>query len=171
MGMSREEKAVEVGDLNDRFASDALVVVAHYKGLSVKAITELRAKMRAEGGRFKVTKNTLAKIAVQGTPCEAMSDMFTGPTGVASSADPVVAAKVAQNFAKENDAFQIIGGVLNGVVLDAAAVKNLASLPSLDELRSKIVGLLQAPATKLAGLLQAPARDLVGVTKAYGEKA
>lgn len=171
MGMSRAEKEAEVVELNERFANDEIVVVTQYSGLTVKELSDLRTKLRAEGASFKVTKNKLAKLAVKGTKFEGMSHLFVGPTGVASSADPVVAAKVAHTFAKTNKKFIIIGGALGEKLLSADEVETLAKLPSLDELRSKLAGLMVAVPTKVAGLLQAPARDLVGVTKAYGEKA
>ena len=133
-------------------------------------MTQFRRELVKNGASYKVTKNSLAKIALKGTKFEQISNMFTGPTGVATSKDAVAAAKVAQTFAKTNEKLVIIGGALGDKILSAADVKALASLPSLDELRSKLVGLLQAPASKMVGLLQAPARDLVGVTKAYGEK-
>lgn len=170
MGMSREQKKDEVAELNARFSNDEIVVVAHYSGLTVKELSNLRAELRKNDAHFKVTKNTLAKLAVKGTKFEKMDALFKGPTGMASSKDPVAAAKVAHTFAKTNKNFIIVGGALGELVLDAAGVEALAKLPSLDELRSKLIGLLQAPATKLAGLLQAPARDLVGVTAAYGAK-
>lgn len=170
MGMSRVQKEAEIKELNERFANDEIVVVTHYSGLSVAEITDLRSQLRAEGASFKVTKNTLAKLAVKGTKFEGMSDMFAGPTGVASSQDPVVAAKIAHKFAKTNKNLIIMGGALGEKLLSAEEVETLAKLPSLDEVRSMLCGLLVAAPTKLAGILQAPARDMVGVTKAYGEK-
>ncbi len=170
MAMTRVEKEAEVKELNERFKTDELVVLTHYSGLTVAQMTKFRRELSQNGASYKVTKNSLAKIALKGTKFEQISNMFTGPTGVATSKDAVVAAKIAHNFAKTNDKLVIIGGQLGDKVLDAAAVKALATLPSLDELRSKLVGLLQAPATKIAGVLQAPARAMVGVTKAYGEK-
>ena len=170
MGMSRVQKEAEIKELNERFANDEMVVITHYSGLSVAEITDLRSQLRAEGASFKVTKNTLAKLALKGTKFEGMSDMFVGPTGVASSQDPVVAAKVAHKFAKDNKNLIILGGALGEKMLSAEEVGQLAKLPSLDEVRSKLVGLLVAAPTKLAGIMQAPARDMVGVTKAYGEK-
>ncbi|MGN7437831.1 MAG: 50S ribosomal protein L10 [Alcanivorax sp.] len=170
MGMSRAQKEAEIKELNERFSSDELVVVTHYSGLTVTEMSDLRAKLREEGGTFKVTKNSLAKLALKGTQFEQIGDMFAGPTGVATSQDPVAAAKVAHNFAKDNDKLIILGGALGEMILDAAGVEAIAKLPSLDEIRSKLVGLLQAPAQKIAGVMQAPARELVGVTKAYGEK-
>ncbi len=170
MGMSRAGKEAEVQSLNENFSNNELVVVTHYSGLGVEALTELRTNLRSEGASFKVTKNSLAKLALKGTQFEAIEGLFSGPTGVATSQDPVAAAKVAYKFAKDNDKLVILGGALGGKVLDVAAVEALAQLPSLDALRSKLVGLLQAPAQKLASITAAPARDLVGVTKAYSEK-
>ena len=171
MGMNRAQKEAEIKELHERFSNDELVVVTHYSGLTVSELSELRTNLRQEGASFKVTKNSLAKIAIKGTRYEPLADMFTGPTGVASSQDFVAAAKVAHKFAKGNDKLVIMGGALGDKILDVDAIKQLASLPSLDELRSKLVGLLVAAPTKLAGIMQAPARDLVGVTKAYGEKS
>jgi len=170
MGMNRAQKEAEVNELQDRFANDEIVVITHYSGLTVKEISELRKELRAQGASFKVTKNSLAQRAVKGTKFEQIGTMFTGPTGIASSKDPVAAAKVAHNFAKVHEKLVILGGALGEKILNAEEVKQLASLPSLDEVRSKLVGLLVAAPTKLAGILQAPARDLVGVTKAYGAK-
>lgn len=170
MAMNRTEKEAEVKELNERFSSDELVVLTHYSGLTVAQMTQFRRELVKNGASYKVTKNSLAKIALKGTKFEQISNLFTGPTGVATSKDAVAAAKIAHNFAKTNEKLVIIGGALGEKILSAADVKALASLPSLDELRSKLVGLLQAPASKMVGLLQAPARDLVGVTKAYGEK-
>jgi large subunit ribosomal protein L10 len=170
MAMTRVEKEAEVKELAERFANDDLIVLTQYSGLTVAQITKLRGELRKNGASFKVTKNSLARKAIKGTRLEGMADMFKGPTGVATSKDAVAAAKVANNFAKTNDKLIIIGGMLGEKILSAADVKALASLPSLDEMRAKLLGLFQAPATKLAGILQAPARDLVGVTKAYGEK-
>lgn len=171
MAMTRTEKEAEVKELNNIFANDEIIVMAHYSGLTVAKMTELRNTLRKEGANFKVTKNSLAKLALKGTKFEGTEDLFSGPTGMASSKDPVAAAKIAQKFAKENEKFVILGGALGSQILDAKGIAALATLPSLDEIRSKIAGLMVAVPTKLAGLLQAPARDLVGVTKAYGEKA
>lgn len=168
MNRAQKEEAVEA--LNKTFQDNELVVVAEYKGLTVSQLTELRTMLRAEDGQFKVTKNSLAKIAVKGTSFEGLGEMFQGPVGIAYSSDPVAAAKVAHKFAKDNENLVILGGGLGADVLDKAGVERLAKLPSLDEVRGKIVGVLQAPAQKIVGVLQAPARDLVGVTKAYSEK-
>tara|TARA_B100000780_G_C21124739_1_gene456027 strand:+ start:4779 stop:5297 length:519 start_codon:yes stop_codon:yes gene_type:complete len=170
MGMSRAQKETEIKELNERFSNDEIVVVTHYSGLTVSEITDLRSQLRAEGASFKVTKNTLAKLALKDTKFEAMSDMFVGPTGVATSQDPVAAAKIAYKFAKDNKNLIIVGGALGDKILSVEEVETLAKLPSLDEIRSKLVGLLVAAPTKLVGIMQAPALDMVGVTKAYGEK-
>ena len=159
MGMNRAEKEIEIKELADRFANDELVVITHYSGMTVKQMSELRTELRKEGASFKVTKNTLAKVAIKGTKFEGIGEMLKGPTGVASSKDPFAAARIAYNFAKKNDKLVILGGAMGDKILDAKGVEMIAKLPTLNELRSKIVGLLQAPA-----------RNLVGVTKAYGEK-
>lgn len=171
MGMSRAQKEAEVKELNERFSNDEVVVVTHYSGLTVSELTELRANLRAEGASFKVTKNSLAKLALKGTQFEELSEMFTGPTGVASSQDPVAAAKVAHKFAKDNDKLQILGGALNGKVLDVKGIEALAKMPSLDEVRATIAGLIMAPARNIAALVNAPGAKLAGAVKAAGEKA
>jgi large subunit ribosomal protein L10 len=171
MGMSRAQKEAEVQELNKRFTDDETIVVTHYSGLTVAQMADLRAKLRAEGATFKVTKNSLAKRALEGTKFEGIADLFTGPTGVASSQDPVAAAKVIHEYAKGNDKLIITGGAMGAQVLDVKGVEALAKMPSLDEIRGKLVGLLVAPATKIARVLQTPAQLMVGVTKAQGEKA
>lgn len=171
MGMSRTKKTEEYNEIRERFESDALVVVTHNLGLTVKENSDLRSKGRPAGVRIKTTKNTLARRALAGTRFEGIAGLFKGPTVIASSRDPIAAAKIAHEFAKTNPKFVILGGAFGEKSLSPADVEHLASLPPIDVLRGRIVGLLQAPATKLAGILQAPARDLVGVTRAYGEKA
>lgn len=171
MAVTRAQKQEEVAYLSNALNGAEIVVVAHNTGMNAAASTAMRVEMRNAGVECKVAKNTLVKIAAKGTAYEAIADLFKGPTIIAASKDPVAAAKAAAEFAKKNDKFVIVGGAMGSVVLDKAAVDQLSKLPSLDELRSKLVGLLVAAPTKLAGILQAPARDLVGVTKAYGEKA
>jgi len=146
------------------------VVVTQYSGLSVTEITDLRNQMRAAGANFKVTKNRLTRLALADTPYAGLADMFTGPTAIAFSEDVVAPAKVAVDYAKKNEKLVVVGGAMGENVLDVAGVKALASLPSLDELRGKIVGLLQAPATKVAGVVQAPASQLARVMGAYASK-
>ncbi len=169
--MDRVQKAESVKELNSLFADAGAVVVAHYSGMTVAQMGELRSRLSAAGASFKVAKNRLAKRALEGTPAEGISDLFNGPTGIAYSKDPVAAPKVIVAYAKENDKLVILGGAAVGAVLDLKGVKTLAELPSLDQLRGKIVGLLQAPATKIAGILQAPAGQLARVVSAYANKA
>lgn len=171
MGMTRANKQTEIETLKTTMDESEIIVLTQNTGLDAKSITELRLEMRKNGVGFKVVKNTLAKIAAQGTSGEKIADMFAGPVAMATSQDPVAAAKVAHNFAKKNEKLVVLGGVYGDMVLDADGVKQLASLPSLDELRSKIIGLIQAPAQKIAQITQIPAQQLVGVTKAYSEKA
>ncbi|GAK32777.1 50S ribosomal protein L10 [alpha proteobacterium Q-1] len=156
--------------MQDVFSAAPVVVVTHYKGLSVAEMSDLRVQMRAVGADFKVTKNRLTKIALQGTSSESIADLFTGPTAIGYSDDPVAAPKVLARFAKKNDKLVILGGVLDGQALDADRVKALAELPSLDELRGTLVGLLQAPASRIARVLQAPGGQVARVLAAYAEK-
>ena len=165
--MDRSKKEALVAELHQDFEENNLVVVTHQSGLTVSEVSDLRRQMREAGCKFKVTKNRLAKIALKETKFEALEDAFTGPTAIALSEDPVAAAKIAVEFANENEKLTIVGGALDADILDADGVKTLAKLPSLDELRGKIVGLLQAPATKVAGVLQAPAGQLARVMGAH----
>ncbi|MBN8847662.1 MULTISPECIES: 50S ribosomal protein L10 [unclassified Sphingomonas] len=168
--MDRAQKAAAVAELNRTFSEVGVVVVTRNHGMTVAQSTQLRNKMREAGASYKVSKNRLAKIALDGTDYLSLGDMLTGPVGLASSIDPVAAAKVVVEFAKTNDKFEIVGGAMGANALDVEGVKALATLPSLDELRAKIVGLLVAPATKLATITQAPAGQLARVLKAYSEK-
>ena len=168
--MDKTQKAEVVEDLNGVFANAGSVVVAHYTGLTVAELSDLRSRMRAAGASFRVAKNRLAVRALKGTPIEGISDLFKGPTGIAVSNDPVAAAKVSAAYAKDNDKLVILGGSVGTTTLDANGVKALATLPSLDELRGKIVGLLVAPATKIAGVVAAPAGQLARVIGAYSKK-
>ena len=168
--MDRAQKSELVAELNRTFSEVGVVVVTRILGLTVAQSTVLRGKMREAGASYKVAKNRLAKIAIEGTPYAGLSDLLTGPTGIASSSDPVAAAKVAVDFAKANDKFEIVGGAMGDVLLDVDGVKALAALPSLDELRAKIVGLVQAPATKVVQVVQAPAGQLARVFGAYAAK-
>jgi len=168
--MDRKEKADLVTSLNASLGTMGAVIVTRNLGMTVAQSTDLRTKMRDAGAAYRVTKNRLAKIAIEGTDYAGIADMLTGPVGLATSTDPVAAAKVAIEFAKTNDKLEIVGGSMGTQLLDAEGVKALASLPSLDELRGKIVGLLQAPATKLATVIQAPASQLARVFNAYAEK-
>ncbi|GAA0736212.1 50S ribosomal protein L10 [Sphingomonas trueperi] len=169
-GMDRSQKADAVAELNRTFNEVGVVVVTRNLGMTVKQSTDLRNKMRAAGATYKVSKNKLAKIATQGTDYAVLADLLTGPTALSTSVDPVAAAKVVSEFAKTNDKLEIVGGAMGNVLLDPAGVQALASLPSLDELRGKLVGLIAAPATKLATVTQAPAAQIARVLAAYSEK-
>jgi large subunit ribosomal protein L10 len=168
--MDRSQKSDLVDQLKNVFSETSVVVVTRNHGLSVDQSTDLRNKMRDAGASYKVSKNKLAKIAAQGTDYSVIADLLTGPTALATSADPVAAAKIAVDFAKTNDKLEIVGGAMGAQLLDAEGVKALASLPSLDELRAKIVGLIVAPATKIATITQAPAAQIARVLSAYAEK-
>ena len=165
--MDRAQKREAVAELKQTFNETNVVVITRNLGLTVAQSTDLRNRMRDAGARYKVAKNRLALIALEGTPYAPLSDMLSGPTALATSADPVAAAKAAVEFAKTNDRLEIVGGAMGQTLLDANGVKALAELPSLDELRAKIVGLVQAPATKLAQLANAPAAKLARVFGAY----
>jgi large subunit ribosomal protein L10 len=154
--------------MREVFANSSTVVVSHYSGLTVAQMEELRGKMREAGAGFKVTKNRLTRLALADSKFEGLSDLMTGPTAIAYSEDPVAAAKATMEFAKKNEKLIVLGGSMDENLLDQDGVKALASMPSLDELRGKLVGLLQAPAQKLAAVTQAPAGQLARVFGAYG---
>jgi large subunit ribosomal protein L10 len=168
--MDRAQKQVSIEELKGVFADAGAVVVTHYMGLTVAEMTDLRARLRKEGASLQVVKNTLAIKALDGSVGEDGDALFKGPVAIAFGPDPVSAAKVATQYAKDNDKFSVVGALMGEVVLDQKGVSALATLPSLDQLRGKIIGLLQAPATKIAGILQAPAGQLARVVGAYAAK-
>ena len=168
--MDRAQKAVAVAELKQTFNEVGVVVITRNLGMSVAQSTALRGRMRDAGASYKVAKNTLTLIAVEGTTYAPISDMLTGPTALATSTDPVAAATAAVDFAKTTDRFEIVGGAMGDTLLDVNGVKALAELPSLDELRAKIIGLVNAPATKIARVLNEPAAKLARVFGAYATK-
>ena len=168
--MDRSQKADSVAQLNAVFQEAGVVVVTRNLGMSVAQSTDLRTKMRDAGASYKVAKNRLARLALNDTDYVGLSDLLTGPTALAYSTDPVAAAKAAVDFAKTTDRIEILGGSMGGQLLDQAGVKALASMPSLDELRAKLVGLVNAPATKIAQVVNAPAAKLARVFGAYAAK-
>jgi len=168
--LERAEKREVVTALHDVFAKTGVVVVAHYAGLTVAQMTRLRSDMRSAGGQVKVAKNRLVKLALEGTDAKGIADLLKGPTCLAYSADPIAAPKAAVKFAKANEKFVILGGAMGTTVLDAKGVNSLADLPSLDEIRGKLIGLLQAPASKIARTLNEPGAQLARVFGAYGNK-
>ena len=168
--MDRSQKADAVAALNANFSKVGVVVVTRNLGMTVAQTTALRVKMRDAGASFKVSKNSLAKLAIANTDYAGIDDLLTGPVALATSVDPVAAAKIVVEFAKTNDKLEIVGGAMGSLMLDADGIKALASMPSLDELRAKLIGLIQAPATKIAQLATAPAAKLARVFSAYAEK-
>jgi len=168
--MDRLQKKETVATLKEVFTGASTVVVTHYRGMTVAETTRLRQEARKQGATVKVTKNTLARIAANDTAFDGISDLFTGPTAIAYSDDAVAAAKAIVDFAKDNDKLVIVGGSIDGKLLDEAGVKALAGTATLDESRAKIVGLLQAPASKIASVLQAPGGQVARVISAYSSK-
>ncbi|ALE03913.1 50S ribosomal protein L10 [Bartonella ancashensis] len=171
--MDRAEKRAFVTWLNKAFQESGSIVIAHYSGLTVSQMNDLRSKMGEAGGAIKVAKNRLAKIALQGTESESIAGLFTGQTLIAYSEDPITAPKVAVDFAKVNDKFVILGGSMGATSLSVDAVKSLAALPSLNELRAKLVGMVSTPATRIAQVVDAPAGQIARVIGAHaqGKKA
>jgi large subunit ribosomal protein L10 len=169
--MDRSQKADLVTELKQVFTETSVVVVTRNLGLTVAQSTDLRLKMRDAGAQFKVAKNRLALIALEGSKYSPIGDLLTGPTALATSVDPVAAAKVAVDFAKTNDRFEIVGGAMGDTILDVNGIKALAALPSLDQLRATIIGLVQAPATKIARTVSEPGAQLARVFGAYAAKA
>ena len=157
--MNREEKAQLLSELNELFTESEIVVVSHYKGLTVAEVSELRDNIRKAGAGFKVTKNRITRLALKGTNFENLIDLFKGPTAIAFANDPISACKACVEFAKTNEKLIVVGGAMGTGVLTIDEIKKLAAIPSMDELRAKIIGLLQAPAAQLAR-----------VPKAYSEK-
>lgn len=168
--MDRSQKSELVSSLRGTFESASIVVVTHYIGLTVSDMGDLRTQMRNAGASFKVTKNRLTRLALEGTPYEQLGDLFTGPTAIAYSDDPVAPAKVAVDFAKKNEKLVVLGGAMGATLLDTDGIKQLATLPSLDELRAKIVGMLNTPATRIAGVLQAPGGQIARVLSARAQQ-
>lgn len=168
--MDRSQKADLVAELKRVFSETSVVVITRNLGLSVAQSTDLRLKMRDAGAQFKVAKNRLALIALDGTQYSPIGDLLKGPTALATSVDPVAAAKVAVDFAKTTDKFEIVGGAMGDTMLDVNGIKALASLPSLDELRGTLIGLIQAPATKIARTVAEPGAQLARIFQAYSAK-
>ncbi len=158
--MNREQKKQYVDDMSNQFDKSQAVIVTHYQGLTVTQLDELRKKMREHGIKFKITKNRITKLALEKTKCKDISKLFTGPTAVALSEDAIISAKILTKFSKENKNLKILGGIMGNDILDVAGVENVATLPTLDEARAKIVGILRSPAQKIASILLAPASKI-----------
>ena len=158
--MNKEQKKNYIAEISTQFENSKAVMVTHYQGLTMVQLDELRAKMREHGIVFKITKNRITKLALEKTRCKDLSDLFTGPTAVALSQDAISSAKILTNFSKENKNLKILGGIMGNDILDIAGVENVATLPTLDEARAKIVGILRSPAQKIASILLAPASKI-----------
>ena len=158
--MNKEQKKKYISDMTNQFEKSEAVIVTHYQGLTMNQLDELRAKMREQGIKFKITNNRITKLALEKTRCKDLSNLFSGPTAVALSEDAITSAKILTNFSKENESLKILGGIMGSDILDVAGVKNVAKLPSLDEARAKIVGILRTPGQKIASILLAPASKI-----------
>ena len=169
--MDRSQKEDTVAWTKQVLEDASTVVVTHYSGMTMAELTDLRSKLREAGGQFRVTKNRLTRRALEGSQKEGLTALFSGPTAIAISEDPVAAAKVAVNYAKDNDKLIILGGAFGEEILDVEGIRTLATLPSLDEIRAKMLSLIQTPATRIAGVLQAPAGQLARVMGAYSSSS
>ena len=158
--MNKEQKKQYISDMTNQFDKSEAVIVTHYQGLTMNQLDDLRAKMREHGIKFKITNNRITKLALEKTKCKDLSDLFTGPTAVALSEDAITSAKILTKFSKENENLKILGGIMGSDILDVAGVKNVATLPTLDEARAKLVAILRSPAQKIASILLAPASKI-----------
>ena len=158
--MNKEQKQIYIKEMTSQFENSEAVLVTHYQGLTVKQLDELRKRMREHGIIFKITKNRITKLALEKSKCKELSNLFTGPTAVAFSEDAITSAKILTKFSKENENLKILGGIMGTDILDVDGVKNVATLPTLDEARAKIVGILRSPAQKIASILLAPASKI-----------
>tara|TARA_B100000686_G_scaffold111284_1_gene118540 strand:- start:352 stop:861 length:510 start_codon:yes stop_codon:yes gene_type:complete len=158
--MNKEQKKTYINEMSNQFDKSEAVIVTHYQGLTVSQLDDLRQRMREHGIKFKITKNKITKLALEKTKCKDISNLFTGPTAVALSEDAIISAKILTKFSKENQNLKILGGIMGKDILDVAGVENVASLPSLEEARAKIVGILRSPAQKIASILLAPASKI-----------
>ena len=158
--LSKEQKKQYITDMTAQFEKTEAVIVTHYQGLTMRQLDDLRAKMREHGIKFKITNNRITKLALEKTKCKDLSNLFTGPTAIALSEDAITTAKILTKFSKENENLKILGGIMGSDILDVAGVQNVATLPSLDEARAKIVGILSSPAQKIASILLAPASKI-----------
>ena len=158
--MNKEQKKQYIDEMSKNFDKSEAVIVTHYQGLTVSQLDDLRKKMREHGIKFKITKNRITKLALEKTKCKDISNLFSGPTAVALSEDAITSAKILSKFSKENENLKILGGIMGNDILDVDAVQNIATLPTIDEARGKIVGILRSPAEKIASILLAPASKI-----------
>ena len=167
--MTKDQKKNYIAEMSTQFENSKAVMVTHYQGLTMVQLDELRAKMREHGIIFKITKNRITKLALEKTKCKELSNLFTGPTAVAFGEDAIMSARILSNFAKDNESLKLIGGIMDNEVLDEAGVKNVASLPTLDEARANIVGILNAPASKLVSIFLAYSEKMSNLTAENSE--
>ena len=167
--MNREQKKNYIADMTSKFENSKAIMVTHYQGLTMPQLDELRAKMREHGIVFKITKNRITKLALEKTKCKDLSDLFTGPTAVAFGEDAIMSARVLSKFAKDHESLKLIGGIMDNEVLDQEAVLNVANLPTLDEARANIVGILNAPASKLVSILLARSEKMSNLPQENSE--
>ena len=168
--MTKEQKKVYIDEMSKQFENSKAVMVTHYQGLTMPQIDELRSKMREHGIIFKITKNRITKLALEKTRCKDLADLFTGPTAVAFGEDAIISARILSKFAKDNENLKLIGGIMENEVLDQAGVQNVATLPTLDEARANIVGILNAPASKLVSILLARSEKMSSLSAENSEK-
>ena len=168
--MTKEQKKVYIDEISKQFENSKAVMVTHYQGLTMPQIDELRAKMREHGIIFKITKNRITKLALEKTRCKDLAGLFTGPTAVAFGEDAIISARILSKFAKDNENLKLIGGIMENEVLDQAGVQNVATLPTLDEARANIVGILNAPASKLVSILLARSEKMGSLSAENSEK-
>ena len=168
--MTKEQKKVYIDEMSKQFENSKAVMVTHYQGLTMPQIDELRSKMREHGIIFKITKNRITKLALEKTRCKDLADLFTGPTAVAFGEDAIISARILSKFAKDNENLKLIGGIMENEVLDQAGVQNVATLPTLDEARANIVGILNAPASKLVSILLARSEKMGSLSAENSEK-
>ena len=168
--MNKEQKKQYISDMTNQFEKSEAVIVTHYQGLTMNQLDDLRAKMREHGIKFKITNNRITKLALEKTKCKELSKYFSGPTAVALSDDAITSAKILTKFSKENEKLRILGGIMGSDILDVVGVKNVATLPSLEEARAKIVGILSSPAQKLVSILLAPGSKIANLTRAKSLK-
>jgi large subunit ribosomal protein L10 len=159
--MNKEQKKQYIDEMSKHFDKSEAVIVTHYQGLTVSQLDDLRKKMREHGIKYKITKNRITKLALEKTKCKDISNLFSGPTAVALSEDAITSAKILSKFSKENENLKILGGIMGNDILDVDAVQNVATLPTLDEARGKIAGILRSPAEKIVSILLAPASKIV----------
>ena len=168
--MNKEQKKIYINEMTTQFENSEAVLVTHYQGLTMTQLDELRSQMREHGIQFKITKNRITKLALEKTKCKDLTDLFTGPTAVAFSSDAIISARILSKFSKDNENLKLLGGIMGNEVLDQAGVQNVANLPTLDEARAKIVGILATPASKFVSILLARSEKMSSLSAENSEK-